>query len=36
MQKLIITVALTGNVPTKEMNPDLPVTSEEGLGGSKR
>ena len=29
MQKLIITVALTGNVPTKEMNPDLPVTAAE-------
>eukprot|EP01028_Stygiella_incarcerata_P007137 TRINITY_DN2924_c0_g1_i1.p1 TRINITY_DN2924_c0_g1~~TRINITY_DN2924_c0_g1_i1.p1 ORF type:complete len:754 (+),score=210.24 TRINITY_DN2924_c0_g1_i1:111-2372(+) len=26
---LIITVALTGNVPTKEMNPHVPVTSEE-------
>lgn len=24
MDKLIITVALTGNVPTKEMNPNLP------------
>ena len=29
MQKLIITVALTGNVPTKEMNPNLPVTADE-------
>ena len=29
MQKLIITVALTGNVPTKEMNKNLPVTSDE-------
>lgn len=29
MQKLIITVALTGNVPTKEMNPNLPVTPDE-------
>ena len=29
MQKLIITVALTGNVPTKDMNPDLPVTADE-------
>ena len=29
MQKLIITVALTGNVPTKAMNPNLPVTPEE-------
>jgi 3-keto-5-aminohexanoate cleavage enzyme len=29
MQKLIITVALTGNVPTKEMNSELPVTAEE-------
>lgn len=29
MEKLIITVALTGNVPTKEMNHNLPVTSKE-------
>ncbi len=29
MEKLIITVALTGNVPTKEMNPHVPVTPEE-------
>jgi len=29
LQKLIITVALTGNVPTKQMNPYLPVTPEE-------
>jgi 3-keto-5-aminohexanoate cleavage enzyme len=29
MEKLIITVALTGNVPTKEMNPNLPITPEE-------
>ncbi len=29
MNKLIITVAATGNVPTKEMNPHLPVTPEE-------
>ena len=29
MEKLIITVAVTGNVPTKEMNPSLPVTPEE-------
>lgn len=29
MEKLIITVALTGNVPTKKMNPNLPVTAEE-------
>lgn len=29
MEKLIITVALTGNVPTKEMNPNLPVTARE-------
>lgn len=29
MQPLIITVALTGNVPTREMNPNLPVTPEE-------
>ena len=29
MQKLIITVALTGNVPTKDMTPFLPVTADE-------
>jgi 3-keto-5-aminohexanoate cleavage enzyme len=29
MDKLIITVALTGNVPTKAQNPHLPVTPEE-------
>nr|MCU0560765.1 3-keto-5-aminohexanoate cleavage protein [Desulfobacterales bacterium] len=29
MEKLVITVALTGNVPTKQMNPNLPVTAEE-------
>jgi 3-keto-5-aminohexanoate cleavage enzyme len=29
MRKLIITVAPTGNVPTKEMNPYLPVTPDE-------
>jgi 3-keto-5-aminohexanoate cleavage enzyme len=27
--KLIITVAPTGNVPTREMNPDLPIAPEE-------
>mgnify|MGYP000865099318 CR=1 FL=1 len=29
MEKLIITLAHTGNVPTKEMNPNTPVTIEE-------
>ncbi len=29
MEKLIITTALTGNVPTKKMNPNLPVSPEE-------
>ncbi len=29
MEKLIITVALTGNVPTKEMNPYVPISAEE-------
>ncbi|MCK8603980.1 3-keto-5-aminohexanoate cleavage protein [Desulfoferrobacter suflitae] len=29
MDKLIITVALTGNVPTKKMNPNVPVTPGE-------
>ncbi len=29
MEKLIITVSPTGNVPTKQMNPNLPVTPDE-------
>lgn len=29
MDALIITVALTGNVPTKQMNPNVPVTADE-------
>ena len=29
MEKLIITVALTGNVPTREQTPHVPVTPEE-------
>ena len=29
MDKLIITVALTGNVPTQQMNPNLPVGADE-------
>lgn len=29
MEKLVITVALTGNVPTQQMNPHLPVSAEE-------
>lgn len=29
MEKLIITVALTGNVPTREMNPHVPITADE-------
>ena len=36
MQKLIITVALTGNVPTKEMNADLPVTAGEVAADVRR
>ena len=32
MEKLIITTALTGNVPTREMNPALPVTPEQIAG----
>ena len=28
-KKLIITVALTGNVPTKEANPNTPITVDE-------
>ena len=29
MEKLVITIAPTGNVPTKELNPSTPVTPEE-------
>ena len=29
MEKLIITIAHTGNVPTKELNPHTPVTVDE-------
>ena len=34
--KLIITVAPTGNVPTREMNPHLPVTPEEIVDSAVR
>jgi 3-keto-5-aminohexanoate cleavage enzyme len=36
MEKLIITVALTGNVITKQMNPNLPATSSEIAADVKR
>lgn len=36
MEKLIITVALTGNVPTKKMNPHLPTTPDEIAEDVKR
>ena len=36
MQKLIITVALTGNVPTRAVNPHLPVTPDEIASDVKR
>ena len=29
MNKLIITIAPTGNVPTKELNPNSPLTPDE-------
>ncbi|MGM9975107.1 MAG: 3-keto-5-aminohexanoate cleavage protein, partial [Clostridiaceae bacterium] len=29
MEKLIVTIAHTGNVPTKALNPHTPVTPEE-------
>ena len=29
MEKLVITIAPTGNVPTKAMTPHVPVTAEE-------
>ncbi len=36
MEKLIITVALTGNVPTREMTPHVPLTAEEMAADVKR
>jgi 3-keto-5-aminohexanoate cleavage enzyme len=36
MDKLIITAALTGSVPTKKHNPHLPVTPEEIAGSAAR
>lgn len=36
MQKLVITVALTGNVPTRQVNPNLPVTPAEIAADVKR
>jgi 3-keto-5-aminohexanoate cleavage enzyme len=36
LQKLIVTVALTGNVPTKELNPNLPETADEIAADVKR
>jgi len=36
MHKLIVTVALTGNVPTKELNPHLPETADEIAADVKR
>ena len=36
MRKLMITVALTGNVPTKQMNPNLPTTPDEIATDVKR
>ena len=36
MEKLIITAALTGNVPTKEKNPHLPVTPGEIAADARR
>ncbi|MFV0518366.1 MAG: 3-keto-5-aminohexanoate cleavage protein [Aminipila sp.] len=36
MDKLIITVAHTGNVPTKEMNPHTPVTIDEMVADIKK
>lgn len=35
MEKLIITIAPTGNVPTKELNPHSPLTVEEIVGDIK-
>lgn len=35
MEKLIVTVALTGNVPTKELNQSTPVTVDEIVADAK-
>lgn len=35
-EKLIITVAVTGNVPTKELNPSAPLTVEEIVADIKK
>ncbi|MEW5725994.1 MAG: 3-keto-5-aminohexanoate cleavage protein [Thermodesulfobacteriota bacterium] len=36
MEKLVVTAALTGNVPTKAQNPNLPVTPEEIAADARR
>ena len=36
MEKLIITLAHTGNVPTKEMNPNTPITVDEMVADVKK
>ena len=36
MEKLIITAALTGNVPTRQMNPNLPLTPAQVAEDVKR
>ena len=36
MENLIVTVAHTGNVPTKEMNPNTPVSTEEIVADIKQ
>lgn len=36
MEKLIVTAALTGNVPTREANPHLPTTPEEIAADARR
>ncbi|WP_422484935.1 3-keto-5-aminohexanoate cleavage protein [Gudongella sp. DL1XJH-153] len=35
MEKLIVTIALTGNVPTKELNESTPVTTDEIVSDAK-
>ena len=36
MSKVIITVALNGSVPTKQMNPNTPITPDEIAESAKR
>ena len=36
MEKLIITIAPTGSIPTKELNPESPITIDEIVSDIKK